>query len=140
MKRLFITAVAIAASTAAFSQAQTSAAPETPATPATPAVPVINAAIETPADEIESDTIQVAAVNDTVAASAVAHDETRRQIKIDELPAAVRSDLNTPQYKGWTPSVAYQVSADKKDWYEITVVKGDESKVVKYNSEGSKLD
>jgi len=136
MKRLFIAAVAFSATT--FTYAQTAIkSSETPATPnpvETPAPVTSETAAPAPAAEIEE-----AAAIDT-AAPAIENADDRKPVKISDLPAAVQKELGTKQYEGWAPTTAYWVTGDKPAHYEITFAKGDESKTVKYNAEGSKLD
>ena len=129
MKRLIIAAVAFSATTLTFAQTETKA-PETSAPVETPAAVKAETAAPAP--------IEAAPV--AVADEAATKDEVRTQVKIADLPLAVQRELGTVQYENWSPSVAYWVTGVKVEHYEITLVKGDESKAVKYNAEGTKLD
>lgn len=111
MKRLFIAAIALTASTLSYAQSTTQPAKTTPV-----------------------------AVESGKAAPATVNQDECTPVKIEELPAPVRKELGTTQYKNWTPTVAYWVKDGKSSFYEITLANGDESKKVKYNAEGSKLD
>lgn len=110
MKRLFFAAVLFSASTVTFAQ---------------------SSEVATPAEAVET---TIAAPAETVAA------DDRKEVKIADLPAAVQKELGTAQYKGWTPSSAWWISEGKTEYYKITLVMGNETKDVKYNAEGSKLD
>jgi hypothetical protein len=45
---------------------------------------------------------------------------TKTQVKVDELPDAVKTTLKSDTYKEYTPSTAYLVvGADKKEWYQV---------------------
>ena len=110
MKRLFFSAILVSASTVTFAQSSTA----------------------TPAETKQA--------TEVLAVDPVKTDDERKEVKTEELPAAVRTELSTVQYKGWTASNAWWVREGKTEFYEITMVMGNESKKVKYNAEGSKLD
>lgn len=47
---------------------------------------------------------------------------TKTQVKVDELPDAVKTTLKSDKYKDFTPSAAYLVTgADKTEWYQVDV-------------------
>jgi hypothetical protein len=52
---------------------------------------------------------------------------TKTPVKIEELPDAVKTTLSADKYKEWAPTAAFLViGADKKEWYQIDVKKGEE--------------
>lgn len=60
------------------------------------------------------------------------------KIKAEELPDAVKKTLGTEEYTGWTVDTAYKYTADNS--YEVTLKNGTETKTVKFDKEGKKID
>lgn len=61
----------------------------------------------------------------------------RVQIKLEELPAAVRKVLTEDAFQGWTAKTAYIVKAEKP-YYEVELVNAkSEANVVKFNEDGT---
>jgi hypothetical protein len=60
------------------------------------------------------------------------------KIKSEELPEAVKKSLEAQEYKGWLINAAYQ---DKKaETYEVELKNGAETKIVKFDKEGKKVE
>jgi hypothetical protein len=64
----------------------------------------------------------------------------RVQIKLEDLPAAVRKSLTGDAFQGWTAKTAYIVKTAKADkpYYEVELVNAkSEANVVKFNEDGT---
>jgi len=64
----------------------------------------------------------------------------RVQIKLEDLPAAVRKALTEDAFQGWTAKTAYIVKTVKaeKPYYEVELVNAkSEANVVKFNEDGT---
>ncbi len=57
-------------------------------------------------------------------------------IKLDELPAPVKTVLQTDVFKTWVPSEAFDVKAGTTEYYEVDVKKGAETKALKFDKAG----
>ena len=67
--------------------------------------------------------------------------EQRTPVKPEELPATVQQTLSGDDYKGWTPSSAFLVAKDGKEYYEVKLTKeGSEANIVKFDKDGKKVD
>ncbi|MCW3110582.1 MAG: hypothetical protein JWQ09_5088 [Segetibacter sp.] len=65
----------------------------------------------------------------------------RTPVVITDLPAPVQQTLSGDDYKGWTPSSAFLVTAKDKEYYQVKLAKeGSEPNVVKLDKEGKKVD
>lgn len=62
----------------------------------------------------------------------------RVKIKPEELPDAIKTTLKGDDYKGWTTSTAYHDTA--KNIYEVELRKGSETKLLKFDADGKKVD
>ncbi|AYB34809.1 MAG TPA: hypothetical protein VIU12_18675 [Chryseolinea sp.] len=58
------------------------------------------------------------------------------KIKSEELPEAVKKSLEAQEYRGWMISSAYKAG----DVYEVELKNGAETKTVKFNKDGKKVD
>jgi hypothetical protein len=58
------------------------------------------------------------------------------KIKSEELPEAVKKSLEAQEYRGWMISSAYKAG----DVYEVELKNGAETKNVKFNKDGKKVD
>ena len=67
-------------------------------------------------------------------ASATQTDE-KVKIKVEELPDAVKNALEGDAYKGWAADAAYFNKT--KNYYEVGVKKGTETKTLKFSKEGA---
>ncbi|SKC51574.1 hypothetical protein [Ohtaekwangia koreensis] len=60
------------------------------------------------------------------------------KIKAEELPQTVKKELEGEDYRGWLINAAYH---DKtKNTYEVELKNGAETKTVKFDKEGKKVD
>lgn len=60
------------------------------------------------------------------------------KIKSEELPAPVKKALETDDFKGWLIDSAYKYTATET--YEVSLKNGAETKVVKFDKDGKKVD
>ena len=60
------------------------------------------------------------------------------KIKSEELPAPVKKALETADFKGWLIDAAYKYSATET--YEVQLKNGAETKVVKFDKDGKKVE
>jgi len=59
--------------------------------------------------------------------SVVQDSTVKTPVKIEELPDPVKTTLSSDKYKEWAPTAAFLVTAaDKTEWYQIDVKKGEE--------------
>ncbi len=67
--------------------------------------------------------------------------EKRTPVMPEQLPEPVKQALTADDYKGWTPSSAFLVAKDEKEYYEVKLVKeGSEANKVKFDKDGKKVD
>jgi hypothetical protein len=70
-------------------------------------------------------------------------DKDRQPISVSELPQAVKTSLESQDFAGWTVGNAYKkidTANDNKEMYIVELKKGAETKDVKFDAEGNKLD
>jgi hypothetical protein len=60
--------------------------------------------------------------------------DDKMKIKAEELPEAVKTTLQSADYKGWAISAAYHLKS--ADQYEVELKKDTETKTVKLDNEG----
>ena len=60
------------------------------------------------------------------------------KIKPEQLPEAVKTTLKGDDYKGWTAYTAYHDTV--KNYYEVELRKGSETKSLKFDADGKKVD
>jgi len=58
-------------------------------------------------------------------------------VKLEELPDAVKSTLASDAYKAWTPTEAFLVKENGKEYYQINVTKEEEKGSIKINADGT---
>ena len=73
-------------------------------------------------------------VNQTPAAQ----QDEKVKIKPEELPEAVKKSLEMADYRGWLVDAAYKDTA--KETYEVHLKNGAETKIVKFNKDGKKVE
>jgi len=62
---------------------------------------------------------------------------TKTPVKLEELPDPVKATLQSDKYKEWVPTTAFLVTAaDKSEWYQIDVKKGEETASLKVGKDG----
>jgi hypothetical protein len=67
--------------------------------------------------------------------------EKRTPVVPTDLPDAVKQTLASDDYKGWTPSSAFLVAKEGKEFYEVKLTKeGSEANKVKFGKDGKKVD
>ena len=66
----------------------------------------------------------------TVATVHVADSLQKTPVKIEELPAPVKTELPTDVFKTWVPTTAFDVKSGNTEYYEVDVKKGSEEKAV----------
>ncbi|PYF70131.1 hypothetical protein [Pedobacter nutrimenti] len=63
---------------------------------------------------------------------------TKTPVKPEELPDAVKATLQSDKYKEWVPQAAFLVTAaNKTEWYQVDVKKGEETASLKIGKDGS---
>ena len=67
-----------------------------------------------------------------------AQQDEKVKIKPEELPEAVKKALEMQDYRGWLVDAAYKDTA--KDTYEVHLKNGAETKIVKFNKDGKKVE
>ena len=68
-------------------------------------------------------------------------DQDRQQISITELPDGVTAQLESQDYTGWTVGNAYKkTDEDQNEIYIVEMRQGTETKKVKFDKDGNKLD
>ena len=60
-------------------------------------------------------------------------------IAASELPAAIRTSLEGQDYSGWTVANSYKKEKDGKTMYVVELKNGAETKKVKFDAEGNKM-
>ncbi|HTE31609.1 MAG TPA: hypothetical protein VK666_14605, partial [Chryseolinea sp.] len=60
------------------------------------------------------------------------------KIKSEELPAPVKKALEMQDYRGWLIDAAYKYTATET--YEVSLKNGAETKVVKFDKDGKKVE
>ncbi len=74
----------------------------------------------------------------TEAAAPADQQDEKVKIKSEELPAPVKKALETQDYRGWLIDAAYKYSATET--YEVSLKNGAETKVVKFDKDGKKVE
>jgi hypothetical protein len=67
-----------------------------------------------------------------------AQQDEKVKIKPEELPEAVKKALEMQDYRGWLVDAAYKDTA--KETYEVHLKNGAETKIVKFNKDGKKIE
>ncbi|MFD1628656.1 hypothetical protein [Pseudopedobacter beijingensis] len=65
-----------------------------------------------------------------------ADNQDRKEVKLDELPDAVKQTLTADIFKEWIPQTAYVVNANGSEHYLIEVKKGEELRSIKIGTDG----
>lgn len=60
-------------------------------------------------------------------------------VAASDLPAAITASLESQDYSGWTVSNAFKKEKDGKTVYKVELMKGGETKTVKFDADGNKL-
>ncbi|HEX7366860.1 MAG TPA: hypothetical protein VF273_07185 [Pelobium sp.] len=70
-------------------------------------------------------------------ATAMQDSSATTPVKLEELPDAVKTTLASDAYKAWTPTEAFLVKENGKEYYQINVTKEEEKGSVKINADGT---
>ena len=65
---------------------------------------------------------------------------TKTPIKVEELPEAVKTVLQSDTHKDWTPSAAFAVKDGDKEYFQIDMKKGEEEATLKLDKEGKPVE
>jgi len=71
-------------------------------------------------------------------AAVAVEQEQKVKIKSEELPEAVKKSLEAQEYKGWLINAAYHTAST--DTYTVELKNGAETKTIKFNKDGKKID
>ncbi|HEY5916843.1 MAG TPA: hypothetical protein VIU13_05555 [Chryseolinea sp.] len=74
----------------------------------------------------------------TYSQTPAAQQDEKVKIKPEELPEAVKKALEMQDYRGWLVDAAYKDS--KTENYEVHLKNGAETKIVKFNKDGKKVE
>ena len=61
-------------------------------------------------------------------------------LAVSELPAMIRQSLESQEYSGWTATEAHKKEKDGKVFYKVKMQNGAETKKVKFDEQGNKLE
>ena len=61
-------------------------------------------------------------------------------IKLEELPEAIKTVLQTDPYKAWTPTAAFSVKDGSKSYFQVDVKKEQETASLKFDAEGKPVE
>lgn len=75
--------------------------------------------------------VEVVSVQDSV---------IRTPIKVEELPEAIRTVLQTDPYKDWTPTAAFTVKDGDKSYFQVDVKKEEQMASLKFDAEGKPVE
>ena len=67
-------------------------------------------------------------------------DKDMQEISSSELPAAVQASLQGQDYSGWTTGQAYKKEKDGQTFYAVELTRGNETKKVKFDAQGNKIE
>jgi hypothetical protein len=86
-------------------------------------------------------TLTVLAQNPTPAPApeTQATQQDMQPVAASELPAAIRTSLEGQDYSGWTVANSYKKEKDGKTMYVVELKNGAETKKVKFDAEGNKM-
>ena len=78
------------------------------------------------------------AISYSINQTPAAQQDEKVKIKPEELPEAVKKALEMQDYRGWLVDAAYKDTA--KETYEVHLKNGAETKIVKFNKDGKKIE
>lgn len=82
---------------------------------------------------------QALEINKTAMVS-VADSVTKTPIKLEELPDAIKTVLQSDPYKAWTPTAAFAVKDGDKSYFQVDVKKEEETASLKFDAEGKPVE
>lgn len=82
-------------------------------------------------------TVQANEIKTPVTITAQQDSTTKTPVKLEELPDAVKTTLKSDPYKEWVPTAAFLVvAANKSEWFQIDVKKGEETASLNVGKDG----
>ena len=57
-------------------------------------------------------------------------------VKVEELPASVKTTLQSDALKPWTPTTASLIKSKTAEWYQVNVKKGTDEKFIRIDKDG----
>jgi Skp family chaperone for outer membrane proteins len=83
---------------------------------------------------VKANTVNAKMHNVVIAAQ---QDTTKKTpVKLDELPAPIKTELQSDVFKTWVPTTAYVVNSGATQYYEVDVKKDADTKAVKFDKDG----
>ena len=83
------------------------------------------------ASEVKNNNIEIVTVQDSV---------VKTPIKLEELPDAIKTTLETDPYKAWTPNAAFAVKDGTKEYFQVDVKKEEETASLKFDKDGKPVE
>jgi hypothetical protein len=83
------------------------------------------------AQATEVNKIEMVSVQDSV---------IKTPIKLEELPDAIKTVLQTDPYKDWTPTAAFSVKDGDKSYFQVDVKKEEQTASLKFDAEGKPVE
>lgn len=78
------------------------------------------------------------AISYSINQTPAAQQDEKVKIKPEELPEAVKKALEMQDYRGWLVDAAYKDTS--KETYEVHLKNGAETKIVKFDKDGKKVE
>jgi hypothetical protein len=71
-----------------------------------------------------------------IAITSIQDTSKKTPVKLEELPAPVKTTLQTDPVKQWTPTAASLVKTGTAEYYEISVKKGTDERFIRLDKDG----
>lgn len=85
--------------------------------------------------------VNAATISEPTAATIVYTQQEKVEVPVKDLPEAVKTTLATDAYSGWEVSKAYLVTGeDNVRYYQIDLIKGEETSSVNLDADGKKIE
>lgn len=81
-----------------------------------------------------------ASVVDSPELAIVDQEASKTPVEIENLPAPVKEALQGTDYEGWVVTEAALISKDGEAYYAVKLVKGNESKKLKFTADGEAIE
>ncbi|HLV41548.1 MAG TPA: hypothetical protein VKY37_04660 [Brumimicrobium sp.] len=78
-------------------------------------------------------------LHDSTVFASVDEENAPQEIKVSELPQAIKQSLKSEAYDGWEPSKAWMIKKQDKVIYQIEVVNEEESTTLLFDEDGAAL-
>lgn len=72
--------------------------------------------------------------------TAVQDSVIKTPIKLEELPDAIKTTLQSDPYKDWMPTAAFAVKKGDKQYYQVDVKKEEETKSLNFTADGKPIE